>query len=401
MATTLDKYVQNRSGLTPVVTSEASDGSGDAVMSQADKADGAVHVKQLGSVAGAAAGSALTAVPAMIPEALTETIDVGPPVLTAQWVPLAEGVTVDVALGAGPVAAAAVGNAVSITALVAGVTTVGQVQAAIAAVPAVAALVRLDGTPADVYGAAYAGLATTALDHSRVGGMRGVCGFRPDGTWGPLRLDQNGHLVVDVEVGDEIEVTQAVAADLNCTEANSAAIAASLAVADDWDAVHDAVAGTDGVRQMGTAYADPSVLPADVSANGDDARVAVSRKGETFVYPSRLSCGERATATASGSDRMAVREEWALGSGGILAATGTAHNAPCRLACLILAETGGANPVTATIRDNGAGGTQTVPTIYCAPGQSREIWLAHAHGTDVHVTIAGAGTASCAVYYHP
>lgn len=337
----------------------------------------------------------------LIPHPLTETLIVGPPPHYITWVPLAEGVTLSVALGAGPVAAAAVGNAVSITALVAGTTTVAQVQAAIAADPAVAALVRLDGTAALVFPAAYAGFGVTALDRAQTTQNTVAGGLRPDGTFGPLRLDVNGHLVVDVEAGDEIEVVQAVAADLNCTEVNSAAIAASLAVADDWDAVHDAVAGTDGVRQMGTAYADPSVLPADVSANGDDARVAVSRKGETFVYPSRLSCGERATATASGSDRMAVREEWALGSGGILAATGTAHNAPCRLACLILAETGGANPVTATIRDNGAGGTQTVPTIYCAPGQSREIWLAHAHGTDVHVTIAGAGTASCAVYYHP
>lgn len=55
---------------------------------------------------------------------------------------------------------------------------------------------------------------------------------------------------------------------------------------------HDAATESPVVRVGGVAYADPSVLPADVSANGDDAHLACSRKGETYVYPSRLSAGE-------------------------------------------------------------------------------------------------------------
>ena len=48
---------------------------------------------------------------------------------------------------------------------------------------------------------------------------------------------------------------------------------------DDWDAVHDAVAGTDGVRLEG--YASDSQVAA-VSANADDVRLALSKHGEVY-----------------------------------------------------------------------------------------------------------------------
>lgn len=95
-----------------------------------------------------------------------------------------------------------------------------------------------------------------------------------------------------------------------------------------------------------------------------------------------------------------TEERWALGSGGILAASGTAHNVPGRIACLVVSETGGANPVTCYLRDGGAGGTVKTPTFYVAAGQSKEIWFSLPAGTDVYATIAGAGTPSVAVYMH-
>lgn len=215
-----------------------------------------------------------------VPHPITETLYAGPPPVSVQWVPLAEGVTLSVALGAGPVAVAAVGNAVSVTSLVAGTTTVAQVQAAIAGDPAVAALVRLDGVAATVFPATYAGLVVTAMDRSQTTQHSVAGGLRPDGTFGPLRLDANGHLVVDIEPGDTI------------TETNSAAIAASTAAIEAAIGDHDATTDTEGVRVLGVAYSDPASLPADVSANGDDCHMATSRKGEVMVYPSRLSAGE-------------------------------------------------------------------------------------------------------------
>lgn len=74
---------------------------------------------------------------------------------------------------------------------------------------------------------------------------------------------------------------------------NTGAALISLAIMDDWDAVHDAVAGTDGVRTMG--YASDSQVAA-VSANGDDVRRAFSRHGESYdaahTYPTQSNRSE-------------------------------------------------------------------------------------------------------------
>jgi hypothetical protein len=86
-----------------------------------------------------------------------------------------------------------------------------------------------------------------------------------------------------------------VAANLTLVaiEGDTSAIQASVQIMDDWDAVHDAVAGTDGVRNM--AYASDSQV-AQVSANGDDVRVAASRHGELYdashTYPTQSNRSE-------------------------------------------------------------------------------------------------------------
>ncbi len=406
MATTiLPQYVLNRSGLTPVSVHEATDGSGDGVVSQADKADGAQHVKPVASVAGATA-TPVVGVPAVCPEILTQGIDPALPALLAQWVPLQPGVTLTVTLGAGPVVAAAVGQAVTISALVVGVTTVGAVQAAIAAAPAVVPLLRLDGTPGDVFGATYAGLLVTPLFMSRTATAGGWFGFCADGTWRPVRLLADGSIEVSVTVADTLTVVQPTAANLNATvvggagaalatEATLGNVQTAVQLIDDAAAVHDAVTGTTGLRQAAVAYADPAALPADVSADGDNVRLAASRKGEVYVYPSRNISGERATATAIGADSIRTREEGTPGSGGTIVATGTLHNAACQGAIIHLSETGGANPVTLVLLDGGAGGTVRGVTVYCAAGQFREVRMPIGWGTDIHATLGGAGTPSC------
>jgi hypothetical protein len=60
---------------------------------------------------------------------------------------------------------------------------------------------------------------------------------------------------------------------------NTGNIATSTAIMDDWDAVHDSPAGTDGVRLEG--YASDSQVAA-VSANADDVRLALSKHGEVY-----------------------------------------------------------------------------------------------------------------------
>lgn len=71
-----------------------------------------------------------------------------------------------------------------------------------------------------------------------------------------------------------------ISTNTGTTATNTGNCATSLAVMDDWDAVHDAVAGTDGVRLMG--YATETQATA-VSADGDDVRLALSQHGEVYL----------------------------------------------------------------------------------------------------------------------
>jgi hypothetical protein len=73
--------------------------------------------------------------------------------------------------------------------------------------------------------------------------------------------------------------TAAIEVDTSAIAVSTAACAVSLDIVDDWNAVHDSPAGTDGVRLEG--YATDSQVAA-VSANADDVRLALSKHGEVY-----------------------------------------------------------------------------------------------------------------------
>jgi hypothetical protein len=85
----------------------------------------------------------------------------------------------------------------------------------------------------------------------------------------------------------------AIELDTTAIELDTSAIQAAVEIMDDWDAVHDSPAGTDGIRNM--AYASDSQVAA-VSANGDDVRIAASRHGELYdashTYPTQSNRSE-------------------------------------------------------------------------------------------------------------
>lgn len=84
-----------------------------------------------------------------------------------------------------------------------------------------------------------------------------------------------------------------IATSTSNIDTNTANIETAVEIMDDWDAVHDAVAGTDGVRLEG--YASDSQVAA-VSANGDDVRLALSKHGEVYLashtYPTQSDRAE-------------------------------------------------------------------------------------------------------------
>lgn len=84
---------------------------------------------------------------------------------------------------------------------------------------------------------------------------------------------------IEVDTGNIASDTANILIDTGTIVTNTGNTATSVAIMDDWDAVHDAVAGTDGVRVEG--YASDSQVAA-VSANGDDVRVALSKHGEVY-----------------------------------------------------------------------------------------------------------------------
>lgn len=161
------------------------------------------------------------------------------------------------------------------------------------------------------------------------------------------------------------------------------------------NAKHDLVAGSGGFRIIGTGYSDPTSLPADISADGDDARVATSRKGEVYVYPSRLGSGED-----SARARMLVEERTTQGNGGILTGSGTAHNTSCRVASLMVSEISGSNPIGITLRDGGAAGSIMTPKFMFAAGRSDVLDINMSFATDVYAVVSGSGTVEFMVNVH-
>lgn len=96
-------------------------------------------------------------------------------------------------------------------------------------------------------------------------------------------------------------------------------------------------------------------------------------------------------------DRMRTLVRCVSGSGGILTASGTAHNAPCVVRRIIAAETGGASSITLTVRDGGVSGTIRIPALTIAAGTWRNEVLDLAFGTNVYVGVSGSGTAAVTV----
>ena len=91
---------------------------------------------------------------------------------------------------------------------------------------------------------------------------------------------------IEVDTGNIASDTANILIDTGTIVTNTGTIvtntgntATSVGIMDDWDAVHDAVAGADGVRLEG--YASDSQVAA-VSANADDVRLALSKHGEVY-----------------------------------------------------------------------------------------------------------------------
>lgn len=114
------------------------------------------------------------------------------------------GVTVSIATGAGPIAVAATGDAVAITGVIVGVSTLTNLQTAIAASAAVDALLGVSGVGATIFGAAYAGLSVTRLFADFSVDVHGIAGRTVGGKYVPLLLNDNGELPVAVTIGDTI-----------------------------------------------------------------------------------------------------------------------------------------------------------------------------------------------------
>lgn len=83
-----------------------------------------------------------------------------------------------------------------------------------------------------------------------------------------------------------------IALSTRAAETTLGSVKTAVELIDDPVVATDAAAAAKNMQTGGVAYADPSVLPADVSANGDSVPTALSRKGEVYVYPSRLGHGE-------------------------------------------------------------------------------------------------------------
>lgn len=84
---------------------------------------------------------------------------------------------------------------------------------------------------------------------------------------------------IDTNVASILADTATIDSNTAIVVTNTGNCATALQIMDDWDAVHDGVAGTDGVRLEG--YASDSQVAA-VSANGDDVRLALSKHGEVY-----------------------------------------------------------------------------------------------------------------------
>jgi len=146
-------------------------------------------------------------------------------------------------------------------------------------------------------------------------------GVDTDGDYAALSVDSSGRLYVSVgntvTVTGTLTVTQSTAANLNMTEANSAAIAASLGVIDDWDesdrAKVNLIAGQAGITADAGAVA--ANTPRVTLASNDPAVVALTTLDDVVKISGGLTVGDLHIFAIGGYESLTARA-WAMDSAG-------------------------------------------------------------------------------------
>jgi hypothetical protein len=205
-----DEFVKRLKFGVRIMAGQKSDLAGEAEAVRVDT--GRLEVIPKYAVAGGTPDGAV-GITLRLPEPLTHQINaVGPKsiVVTAKKA----GVTLTITTGAGPLAVSAIGDAVTFSGVIVGVSTVTDLLTAIGLSAAVDALLSVAGTGADTFGAAYAGLTTTALYTDRTAALTGIGGRTITGKWVPFKLTEDGELNIAATVADEVTVKSPTATNL-------------------------------------------------------------------------------------------------------------------------------------------------------------------------------------------
>lgn len=174
--------------------------------------------------------------------------------------------------------------------------------------------------------------------------------------------------------------------------AASAAAAALLSLSGTASAVFASPAGA-GTYSLFVHSAAPPNVPIVLDVDGNWRPVEADA-----TYGAKVSLSSRIAGEDVVSDRMLVMPKYSMGSGGILTASGTLHNAACVVRRLVVRETGGSSAITVVLRDGGGGGTVKTVTYNIAAGGWINEQLDLAFGTDVYLSVTGGGTPSAVAY---
>lgn len=182
-----------RGSFAGLVASDASGATEDGVRLHADKADGALHVKSLVTPVSGASPSSPIGTPGRLPVNWTEDLDG----INGTWHPRVSQVSIVRQVGAGPVTASAVGTTVTVSGIIVGTTTIADIQAAIAADAASAAVVDLLGTGTDVVGAGYGGGAAHDLWAEGMIPANALMALDATGRWTPFVQSDSSGISID------------------------------------------------------------------------------------------------------------------------------------------------------------------------------------------------------------
>lgn len=444
-------------GLSGLLIGQAKGGGDNPVVAAVDELTGAVSVEPVLATPSSATGSATTGIAVRIKKPVTATYDAGPPVLTMTFAPLIDGLSValsDTGAEAVTYAPSPGGGFITIT-INGGVSTNVSLAATWAASEAAAVCgVSIDvGTipggatfgPLELFDeyTVPAGvdmrLAPSGSTRQTTSDADGKAHVRPClipigaatpateaeevvGTWGripsdvSLTIDAGMDIVVHplrggVSVIGTVGAAASVSAsgskvtltaknDGSTTVADMQSLIAASAVSaliSISGTATDAFAATWSVSETSCWYegAIPASVLVALGADGYLWPVEFDSTGGIKVSKSSLDGGEDLA-----NRTQVVEERWSMGSGGVLTASGTAHNAACRIARLIASETGGSASITVQLRNGGSGGTIMTPPIPVPAGQCRDVKLSMTFGSNIYVTITGTGTPSVAVYVH-